>query len=568
MSKKAINKFLRRGIKVTQVNADNEFHVLDGEIGEIMLNLAAAGEHVGDVERDIRTLKEHTRCHVHRLPYRRYPIEMICGAVIKSKYDLNRLIPYDRISKDLTPSNLIDGLPNPTYDEVMKLNFGDYTQVHHSREKTNDNEPRTTGAIALYPSGNAQGSWYFMSLDTGKKIHRYQWTVLPLSTEALERVEAIALHQEQPLVASNFKYQWDPDGEEIEVEDTGENIEEEVQIVEDEEQPPQPLAIEAADDVENALEPEHENEQVDQITDDDDEQNHEEGGVEVAGITNVEDEGADNQPQIEEEQGADDPIDDESLDVNNEVTEEVDIETATQEQAIEDACHDMNQEQAAEPTATRPRRNEDAEVRPDVSIASDGVDRSMRSGRRTHRYDYKSLGSRGTTQFSQIAKSTVNKMVRNQNSGVPAKKLKRKKKEIQVKLKDTYRRMIGVMMSQISKDGKHAQVSVKEGIKRFGDKAVQALVKELAQLHDKQTFTPLLASSLSIEEKKMALNLLAVIKQKRCGKIKGRIVADGRKQRKYVPREDATSPTIKLESLLMSLVVDAKEEREMLLRPT
>ena len=60
----------------------------------------------------------------------------------------------------------------------------------------------------------------------------------------------------------------------------------------------------------------------------------------------------------------------------------------------------------------------------------------------------------------------------------------------------------------------------------------------------------------------MALNLLAVIKQKRCGKIKGRVVADGRKQRKFVPREDAASPTIKLESLLMSLMIDAKENRD------
>ena len=39
-------------------------------------------------------------------------------------------------------------------------------------------------------------------------------------------------------------------------------------------------------------------------------------------------------------------------------------------------------------------------------------------------------------------------------------------------------------------------------------------------------------------------------------------MADGRKQRMYVPRDDATSPTIKLESLLMSLVVDAKENRD------
>ena len=40
------------------------------------------------------------------------------------------------------------------------------------------------------------------------------------------------------------------------------------------------------------------------------------------------------------------------------------------------------------------------------------------------------------------------------------------------------------------------------------------------------------------------------------------MVVDGRKQRNYVPREEATSPTIKLESLIMSLLVDAKEKRD------
>ena len=71
-----------------------------------------------------------------------------------------------------------------------------------------------------------------------------------------------------------------------------------------------------------------------------------------------------------------------------------------------------------------------------------------------------------------------------------------------------------------------------------------------------------MASSLTDKEKKIALNLLVVIKQKRCGKIKGRVVADGRKQRKYAQKEDATSLSMKLESLLVSLVIDGKENRD------
>ena len=69
-------------------------------------------------------------------------------------------------------------------------------------------------------------------------------------------------------------------------------------------------------------------------------------------------------------------------------------------------------------------------------------------------------------------------------------------------------------------------------------------------------------NELSKKERKMALNLLVIIREKRSGKIKGRVVADGRKQRDTVPREDAASPTIQLESLLISLLIDAYEGRD------
>ena len=74
-------------------------------------------------------------------------------------------------------------------------------------------------------------------------------------------------------------------------------------------------------------------------------------------------------------------------------------------------------------------------------------------------------------------------------------------------------------------------------------------------------FTPLMINELINKEKKMALNLLVIVKKKRSGKIKGRIVADSSKQRTTVSREDAASPTIQLESLIISFLIDSKENR-------
>ena len=67
---------------------------------------------------------------------------------------------------------------------------------------------------------------------------------------------------------------------------------------------------------------------------------------------------------------------------------------------------------------------------------------------------------------------------------------------------------------------------------------------------------------LTPEMKRKALRVINVIKKKRCGKIKGRTCADGSSQRKYVPREEASSPTIALESLMALLMINAHEERD------
>jgi hypothetical protein len=52
------------------------------------------------------------------------------------------------------------------------------------------------------------------------------------------------------------------------------------------------------------------------------------------------------------------------------------------------------------------------------------------------------------------------------------------------------------------------------------------------------------------------------LKQKWDGKIKGRTVAGGNKQQDYISKEDASSPTVARESVLLSCIIDAEEERD------
>ena len=105
------------------------------------------------------------------------------------------------------------------------------------------------------------------------------------------------------------------------------------------------------------------------------------------------------------------------------------------------------------------------------------------------------------------------------------------------------------------------QMSAKKGVAKHGEKAVLAIVKEFIQLDEKDVFEPIKREQLTKEQMAKALRTITVIKEKRCGRIKGRTVADGRMQRNYISKEDSSSPTVGTESLFLSLVIDAHEGR-------
>ena len=101
-------------------------------------------------------------------------------------------------------------------------------------------------------------------------------------------------------------------------------------------------------------------------------------------------------------------------------------------------------------------------------------------------------------------------------------------------------------------------------IAHFGKVAVNALYsEEFIQLNNKSVFDHTVdASLLTEEEKRGALEAISVIKEKRCGKIKGRTVANEKKQQGLYPKSVSASPTVSLDALLLLLLVDTKEKRK------
>ena len=106
------------------------------------------------------------------------------------------------------------------------------------------------------------------------------------------------------------------------------------------------------------------------------------------------------------------------------------------------------------------------------------------------------------------------------------------------------------------------QMSMRKGLKVFGEPGYAAAKKEMQQLHNRKVMQPVNRKDLSPSQKKEALGYLMFLKMKRNGTIKGRGCADGRKQCAYITKEESTSPTISTEAVFLTAVVDAWENRK------
>jgi len=107
------------------------------------------------------------------------------------------------------------------------------------------------------------------------------------------------------------------------------------------------------------------------------------------------------------------------------------------------------------------------------------------------------------------------------------------------------------------------QVGIKEGIRRFGGKGNNALLKELNQLHETNALLPKRKEDMTRDERKKALRYLMFLKEKRDGTIKVRGCADGRSQWEYTTKVDTSSPTMSLESIMISCAIDTREGRHL-----
>ena len=105
------------------------------------------------------------------------------------------------------------------------------------------------------------------------------------------------------------------------------------------------------------------------------------------------------------------------------------------------------------------------------------------------------------------------------------------------------------------------QLSLKAALPEWGSDAKNAAFSKAKQLHWRNSFKPVHRRELTAAQLKQILESHMIMVQKKDGTVKAREVAGGNKQRDFVSKEDASSPTAATESVLLSCAVDAKERR-------
>ena len=173
-----INKYKSRSFTICDYHADNEFdkQALKDFLQPALVHIYGRNEHVGPIERSVRTVKDRFRSTCANIPYVRITILMVRSLVEAIIEVLNAFPSKNAISTTISPATIVEGKPKMDFKRDM-IAFGAYALVY--TDTSNNNTPRTVPAIALRMSNNA-GGHYFMSLHSGKRIHGYKWKELPI----------------------------------------------------------------------------------------------------------------------------------------------------------------------------------------------------------------------------------------------------------------------------------------------------------------------------------------------------------------------------------------------------
>jgi hypothetical protein len=522
---------------------DNEFEKLRPLVPGININTTAAKEHVPEIERRIRVIKERGRALLNTLPFNQMPQVILIELIYHVVLWLNAFPSKSGISETLSPREIV--LRHKLdFKRHCRAPFGSYCEAHDELEPTNNMVSRSMPSIVLGPTGNLQGTYKFFSLVTGKKIKRRRLTRYPMPDSVIKKVEGYARKAGKAKALdfadrSGILFEWNEDIDEspeglveddyvpypaIPAEFPGVELERDTPIMETIEEEmiphgrPEDAAALNAGIIPHALAGVGRAAIVDAHADeiyaiDEDE---DDGIIAVADLPAANRANAlvidddDNAHAERDSSEDDDDTDSDSDSDNGSDTDDDDSDDDDDDDIDGDADDQSGSSDDDDPA---------------------GLRRSRRANRgRTQRYNNYALllharrVARGGPRRASIKDGFVFFSQDDLSDAKP------------VPVEDRLEYAFGVILQQYS---------IGAGLKKFQERGEKGVTKELAQMHNMAVFSPVMKTDLTPEEKWKAISSLMFLKEKRDTTVKARFCADGRKQRGDWTKQETTSPTVK-----------------------
>jgi hypothetical protein len=498
-----LRAYNRRGYRIKTINCDGEFCTMMDEVNDelhIDMNYASRGEHVPEAERNNRTIGERIRSTYHNLPYKVIPKIMLKYLAMVSTQQLNLFPAKGGVSAYLSPHMIMTGR-NLDYTKHCQVPFGTYVQANQENLPTNTLAPRTIDAIYLRPMSNLQGGHELMNLHTGQVITRNRIWERPLTDLVIQTVEQMAADQGIKTLKLSGR-----NSVPIYPADWIAGVE-----------------YEENDDVDNSVNDNYDDEELD-------------------------------------DENAYDRIDANEIDdLINDETEANPINQVDQELPEEEFEEELEEELEEPEEDLVPQEHPITDDEDDNTVATESS-RPTRDRREPERLTFNQTNKRVTFEHewqkleqchNLVAQVHPNPELDRSYTTETAKVVARIMSDI-----NTQTTIKGANLAQ--------QYIVQRGLKKFGQRGTDAATKEMDQLHRRNCFTPIDVATMTIEERQKTVDALMFLTEKRDKSVKGRMVYNGKPTREWLSREDSSSPTAALESIMLTAIVDAKEGRDVM----
>ena len=536
---RAMRGYSTRGFHIKTINVDMQFKAIDDRNSlPVRINVCSRDEHVPEIERFIRVMKERARCYfamLRRVEIYTVPKQIIIQLMRTVVFYVNAFVWRKGVSQFLPPVTIVEGL-KMDFKKHFHVIPGEYMMTFEGT--TNGMDSRTTGVLAMGPSTNVQGGIRCFSLATGKILHRLRsdCTLMKMPHDVLGRLKFITKREKsvKGLIFGDRNDEPDPDND---LRGVSESEKEEEEDFSDHVNAPCDLETNKNVVEDNATSSEtespEENETVEETTNDVIADNESTGLQEEVDYSEFV------QPEH---------MDDESINDPNAESEGEEIDDEEDEYVTRSGRR------------SRPYdfENEYPDIYGTTNLASGEDELCVRPY-----YQDEELNlhlSKGITYSSGFFTDGV------VTTNLDKPSFNEKIERVEVDHYALYTEALQWFDFNLEECAgmvfKAQQMNVKQGIKEYGDDGKASALKEINNLTSNECFGEIDYDRLTQTQKDRALPILMFMIMKRNGDIKTRGVANGSLQRVYTNKDDCSSPTPDFYAFKYIIAMIAKEGRD------